>query len=158
MAEENLDFNIEQLPFSLEAEQSVLGAILIEPECISRVLELLVPESFYRPQHQQLFSIMLGMFTSAQPIDFITVLEKAKAERIFASDGDAKVYLTQLVQVVPLARQFGDQAQLLCADSAHDPSRDDRLAGILREGQIAGCCLALHPEVFRLAHAETYRA
>ena len=62
MAEENLDFNIEQLPFSLEAEQSVLGAILIEPECISRVLELLVPESFYRPQHQQLFSIMLGMF------------------------------------------------------------------------------------------------
>lgn len=46
MAEENLDFNIEQLPFSLEAEQSVLGAILIEPECISRVLELLVPESF----------------------------------------------------------------------------------------------------------------
>lgn len=73
MAEENLDFNIEQLPFSLEAEQSVLGAILIEPECISRVLELLVPESFYRPQHQQLFSIMLGMFTSAQPIDFITV-------------------------------------------------------------------------------------
>ena len=98
MAEENLDFNIEQLPFSLEAEQSVLGAILIEPECISRVLELLVPESFYRPQHQQLFSIMLGMFTSAQPIDFITVLEKAKAERIFASDGDAKVYLTQLVQ------------------------------------------------------------
>ena len=35
MAEESLDFNIEQLPFSLEAEQSVLGAILIEPECIS---------------------------------------------------------------------------------------------------------------------------
>jgi len=113
MAEENLDFNIEQLPFSLEAEQSVLGAILIEPECISRVLELLVPESFYRPQHQQLFSIMLGMFTSAQPIDFITVLEKAKAERIFASDGDAKVYLTQLVQVVPSAANVEAYAKLV---------------------------------------------
>ena len=113
MAEENLDFNIEQLPFSLEAEQSVLGAILIEPECISRVLELLVPESFYRPQHQQLFSIMLGMFTSAQPIDFITVLEKAKAERIFASDGDAKGYLTQLVQVVPSAANVEAYAKLV---------------------------------------------
>ena len=66
MPEENLELVTEQLPFSMEAEQSVLGAILIEPECISKVLELLTPESFYRPQHQQLFSIMLGMFTSAR--------------------------------------------------------------------------------------------
>ena len=69
MAEETIELGAEQLPFSLEAEQSVLGAILIEPECISRVLELLTPDSFYRPQHKQLFTIMLGMFTAAQPID-----------------------------------------------------------------------------------------
>ena len=98
---EELELNIDQLPFSMEAEQSVLGAILVEPECIAKVLELLTPESFYRPQHRQLFSIMLAMFTSAQPIDFVTVLEKAKSERVFASDADAKVYLTQLVQVCP---------------------------------------------------------
>lgn len=93
---EELELNIDQLPFSMEAEQSVLGAILVEPECIAKVLELLTPESFYRPQHRQLFSIMLAMFTSAQPIDFVTVLEKAKSERVFASDADAKVYLTQI--------------------------------------------------------------
>ena len=57
MAEETIELGAEQLPFSLEAEQSVLGAILIEPECISRVLELLTPDSFYRPQHKQLFTI-----------------------------------------------------------------------------------------------------
>ena len=113
MAEENLALGGEQLPFSLEAEQSVLGAILIEPECISKVLELLVPESFYRPQHQQLFSIMLGMFTSAQPIDFITVLERAKAEQVFFSESDAKVYLTQLVQVVPSAASVEAYAKLV---------------------------------------------
>ena len=113
MAEENLALGGEQLPFSLEAEQSVLGAILIEPECISKVLELLVPESFYRPQHQQLFSIMLGMFTSAQPIDFITVLERAKAEQVFFSESDAKVYLTQLVQVVPSAANVEAYAKLV---------------------------------------------
>ena len=63
-----------------------------------------------------------------------------------------------MVQVIPFARQFGDQAQLLGTDPPQDPSRGDRLAGILREGQIAGLCLALRPEVLRLAHAETYRA
>ena len=99
MAEETIELGAEQLPFSLEAEQSVLGAILIEPECISRVLELLTPDSFYRPQHKQLFTIMLGMFTAAQPIDFVTVLEQAKADRIFASDGDAKVCLLSLIHI-----------------------------------------------------------
>ena len=113
MAEETIELGAEQLPFSLEAEQSVLGAILIEPECISRVLELLTPDSFYRPQHKQLFTIMLGMFTAAQPIDFVTVLEQAKADRIFASDGDAKVYLTQLVQVVPSASNVEAYAKLV---------------------------------------------
>ena len=83
MAQENTEFSVEQLPFSLEAEQSVLGAILIEPDCISRVLEFLVPESFYRPQHQQLFSIMLAMFTAAQPIDFVTCLKRRRRSRSF---------------------------------------------------------------------------
>ena len=110
---EELELNIDQLPFSMEAEQSVLGAILVEPECIAKVLELLTPESFYRPQHRQLFSIMLAMFTSAQPIDFVTVLEKAKSERVFASDADAKVYLTQLVQVVPSAANVEAYAKLV---------------------------------------------
>ena len=113
MAEETIELGAEQLPFSMEAEQSVLGAILVEPECIAKVLELLTPDSFYRPQHKQLFTIMLGMFTAAQPIDFVTVLEQAKADRIFASDGDAKVYLTQLVQVVPSASNVEAYAKLV---------------------------------------------
>lgn len=54
------------------------------------------------------------MFTAAQPIDFVTVLEQAKADRIFASDGDAKVYLTQLVQVVPSALQCGKHMPSWC--------------------------------------------
>ena len=41
----------QQLPYSLEAEQSVLGAIFIDPACITRVMEYIKPESFYRPQH-----------------------------------------------------------------------------------------------------------
>lgn len=90
------------LPFSAEAEQSVLGAMLIEPSCISSVLQYISsPECFYRPQHSQLFSIMLQMFTVGETIDLITVLEAAKSQAVFASDEDAKIYLTQLAQIVP---------------------------------------------------------
>ena len=91
----------EQLPFNMEAEQSVLGAILVDPPCISTVLEYVKPESFYRPQHQEIFSVLMSMFVGSRAIDFITVLEQVKQEGIFPSDEDAKVYLTQLVQVVP---------------------------------------------------------
>lgn len=92
----------QDLPFSAEAEQSVLGAMLIEPSCISSVLQYISsPDCFYRPQHKQLFGIMLQMFTVGASIDLITVLEQAKVQKVFASDEDAKVYLAQLAQVVP---------------------------------------------------------
>ena len=87
---------IRDSPYSAEAEQSVLGAMLIEPSCISTVLQYITsPECFYRPQHRELFSIMLQMCTVGENIDFITVLEKARAQSVFASEEDAKVYLTQ---------------------------------------------------------------
>ncbi len=102
MAENPLqEFSQEQQPYSMEAEQSVLGAILLEPECIAQVLEYLSPESFYRQQHKELFAIMLAMFTSAQPIDVVTVLEQAKKDRVFPGENEVKVYLTQLAQTVP---------------------------------------------------------
>lgn len=105
---------LEQLPFSAEAEQSVLGAMLLEPSCISTVLEYVsTPDCFYRPQHRQLFSVLLQMFTMGENIDLITVLEAAKREQIFASDEDAKIYLTQLVQIVPSISNIESYAQIV---------------------------------------------
>lgn len=103
-----------ELPFSAEAEQSVLGAMLIEPTCISTVLQYISSaECFYRPQHKQLFAIIMQMFTMGGNIDFITVLEAAKAQRVFATDEDAKVYLTQLVQIVPSTSNIESYAQIV---------------------------------------------
>ena len=104
----------QDLPFSAEAEQSVLGAMLIEPSCISSVLQYISsPECFYRPQHKQLFGIMLQMFTVGANIDLITVLEQAKAQKVFASDEDAKVYLAQLAQVVPSVSNIESYAAIV---------------------------------------------
>ena len=90
------------LPFSLEAEQSVLGSILVDAKCMDTVLEYISsPESFYKEVHKKLFSVMSYMYASQKPIDFITVLEESGKENIFDTDEDAKLYLTQLIQLVP---------------------------------------------------------
>ncbi len=130
------------LPYNLEAEQSVLGAVLLQPDCLSRVLEILRPECFYRPQHQELFSLIMGMYTSAETIDFITVLARAKEQGIFPTDEDAKIYLTQLAQVVPsvsnveayaniVREQYYRRSLILAAreiiDSSQDKGNDAKL-------------------------------
>ena len=72
-----------QLPYSLEAEQSVLGALIIKPDYISDVLELVTSESFYRRQHRELFSVILRLFSAARPIDPVVVLDECLKENIF---------------------------------------------------------------------------
>jgi replicative DNA helicase len=89
------------MPFSLEAEQSVLGALMLDSQRLPAVMELLKPEYFYRPQHQDLYAVMVRMFTMGEAIDPVTVLESARRESIFETPEDAKIYLTQLAQTVP---------------------------------------------------------
>ncbi len=88
-------------PFNIEAEQSVLGAIIIDQTCLSTVLDFIKSECFYRPQHQEIFSCMVKMFAGGKIIDFITLLEEVVNEHIFETPEDAKVYLAQLAQIVP---------------------------------------------------------
>ena len=79
----------------------MLGALLIDAQCIPTVLQYLKPESFYRQQHRDIFSIIVRMFIASESIDFVTILEQVCREEIFPTDQDAKIYLTQLVQIVP---------------------------------------------------------
>ncbi len=89
------------LPFNLEAEQSVLGALLLDPHCIPEVMELIKPEYFHRTQHQDLYAVMVRMFTMGEAIDPITVLENVRKEKIFETPDEAKIYLARLADVVP---------------------------------------------------------
>ena len=90
-----------QMPFSLEAEQSVLGAVLLDPECLSVVAEILPrAEYFYAVNNQLIYGAMLEMFTLGQPVDFVTVLEKLRDVKEFDRE-TGRVYLAQLAQLVP---------------------------------------------------------
>lgn len=90
-----------ELPYSLEAEQAVLGGILIDPTILPKVIEKLKPESFYRPQHQELFSIMMRMFTNAKTEDIITVINESVTMGIFETSAMAKTYLSGIMESVP---------------------------------------------------------
>ena len=89
-------------PQNLEAEQSVLGAILLDNAVLPRVIEILQPEDFYRGPHRRLFAAMLDLFERDESIDLITLRERLEQKNELAEVGGA-VYLASLVDQVPTA-------------------------------------------------------
>lgn len=88
------------LPYSLEAEQAVLGAILLDSDSINRVADGLRPDYFYLPEHQAIYRVMSQKMMDSQTIDFVTVLEALKSEGFFSGE-EGKAYLLKLAQIVP---------------------------------------------------------
>lgn len=101
------------LPFSPEAEQSVLGAILLDSSCMDRVAEILPqPEYFYQTNNSLIYSNMLEMFTIGQSVDFVTILEKLKGAKGF-DETSGKTYLLQLAQLVPSISNVESYARIV---------------------------------------------
>lgn len=90
-----------ELPFSLEAEQTVLGALLIDPDVLPIALDHLKADSFYRQQHKDIFSIIIRMFGNGQQADIITVMNEAVSIGIFETTAMAKTYLKGIMENVP---------------------------------------------------------
>lgn len=90
-----------ELPYSLEAEQTILGAVLKESSVLPVVLEHIKPECFFMEQHRHLFQIIVRMFTSGEQADIITVLNAAMEEEIFDTSAEGHAYLGALVSMVP---------------------------------------------------------
>ena len=89
------------MPHALEAEQSVLGSMLIDNRCVADVIGILQPADFYVKQNAEIYETIYTMFNFSEPIDPVTVLNKLK-ERGLADErtGD---YLVQLMDVTPTA-------------------------------------------------------
>lgn len=89
-------------PQNLEAEQSVLGAILIDNNALPRCLEILDPEDFYKGSHRKIFFAMTDLFDKNEPIDLITLTDQLKKnDELEAVGGIA--YLSLMVNMVPTA-------------------------------------------------------
>lgn len=102
-----------KLPFSLEAEQSVLGAILLDSSCIDKVAEILPrPEYFHLGNHKLIYETLLDMFTQGRTIDFVTLLEELKKNSVF-NDSNGKTYLVELAQIVPSISNVENYASIV---------------------------------------------
>lgn len=82
-------------PHSKEAEQALLGSILVSPGAIDTALEYVKPEDFYFDAHKKIFEAMIGLYEKNTPIDLITVTEELKKRNLLDEVGGA-VYLSQL--------------------------------------------------------------
>lgn len=94
------DFDNVNMPFSLDAEQAVLGSVLIDPLCMSQVQLYLRPEHFYLPQHRSIFGAMVSIESVGGRIDPLLVLDHLKKENVY-DDAGGRNYLFQLAQIVP---------------------------------------------------------
>lgn len=97
------NFDNLNMPYSLEAEQAVLGSILIDPPCINQVQSSecgFKTEFFYMPQHRAIFAAMLNIEGMGGKIDPLLVLDKLKNDNVY-DDAAGKTYLFQLAESVP---------------------------------------------------------
>lgn len=90
-----------QQPQSLEAEQAVLGSILIDSRCVADVIGLLRPEDFYLEQNREIFEVIYSMFNFSQTIDPVTVLDKMRESGVYHDN--SRDYIMQLMEITPTA-------------------------------------------------------
>ena len=90
-----------QVPHDLDAEQSVLGSILIDSRCITDIIGTVQPEDFYLQQNKEIFEVIYSMFNMAQAIDPVTVLDKMREAGVYKDN--SRDYIMQLMEITPTA-------------------------------------------------------
>jgi replicative DNA helicase len=104
--------NLKIPPQNLEAEQSVLGSVLLEPEALSRVLEVMTGDDFYREAHRKIFSSMLDLYRKGTPVDLITLTEILQNKGQLDEIGGAS-YLTSMTDAIPSAIHVDVYARII---------------------------------------------
>ena len=100
-----------QMPHSLEAEQAVLGSILIDSSCVPNIIGIVKPEDFYLQQNKEIFETVYTMFNFSLTIDPVTVLDKMR-ELGYYND-NSRSYLVQLMEITPTAHHAERYARIV---------------------------------------------
>jgi replicative DNA helicase len=145
-------------PHNLEAEESVLGSMMLSPDAIASVVEILKGDDFYRPAHQRIFESILSIYARGEPVDAITTVEELKRHQRLVDVG-GHLFVYNLVEQVPspasaayyarivadhaLLRRLIEAASRIMA-SAYSVPEDPQKAADEAEGLIYG--VARHEE------------
>ena len=101
-----------QAPHSLEAEQSVLGSMLIDSRCVNDVIGMVRPDDFYLQTNRDIYETIYEMFSYSQVIDPVTVLDKMRERGVYDEQNSTK-YIMQLMEITPTAANVKQYAQIV---------------------------------------------
>ncbi|MGE5894680.1 MAG: replicative DNA helicase [bacterium] len=99
-------------PSNVEAEQAVLGAILLEKEAINKALELITPDDFYQWSHRTIFSSMIDLYEKNEPIDLVTITSSLRDKGLIDKVGGAS-YISSLVNQVHTAANIRYHSKII---------------------------------------------
>ena len=103
---------LRQIPHSVEAEQSVLGAMLIDPRCIPDVVEGPTREDFYLKANREIYQTIYGMFNFSAAIDPVTVLEQMRRDGVY-DEANSRSYILQLMEITPTAANVMEYVRIV---------------------------------------------
>ncbi len=113
---EQKNVKAKMMPYNIEAEQSVLGACLIDDEAANSILNTLVKEDFYLEAHQEIYNAMYVVFSKNQPIDYVTLTDELDNNNLLQSVGGLE-YITNLTNILPSAANFKVYVDIVKRDS-----------------------------------------
>ena len=100
-------------PQNIDAEQSLLGALLIDKDAILKIGEILHPSSFYRlEQHGQIYQAIVDLFDKREPVDLVTLTDELKKKGVYDKVGGS-AYLTTLINTVPTSAHVEHYAKII---------------------------------------------
>ena len=112
MPTETDELLLRQLPHSVEAEQAVLGSMLIDPRCVSEVIDKLRTDDFYIRQNKEIYETIYSMFNYSLTIDPVTVLENMKQNGYY-DENQSRGYILQLMDATPTAANVGEYIDII---------------------------------------------
>ena len=99
-------------PQNNEAEQSLLGCLMLDKEAIAKVVDLINPEDFYKSVHQDIYQVMTDLYEKSEPIDILSISSKLKERNKLENIGGS-AYLTSLINTVPTATNISHYAKIV---------------------------------------------
>ena len=105
-------------PHSTEAERTVIGALLLDPEAIIKVSDFLIPDDFYDPIYREIFSAIFALYTSHEVVDFVTVSSKLGDNKKLQEIGGS-AFLAQLSSEVPTSSHIYQYGQIVKSKAVH---------------------------------------
>ena len=103
---------LRQIPHSVEAEQAVLGAMLIDPRCIPDVVESLTGDDFYLRANREIYETIYTMFNFSATIDPVTVLDQMKLTGVYNEDS-SRSYILQLMEITPTSANVKEYVRIV---------------------------------------------